>query len=128
MNDILAAMSLKNVVHEQQPPTIDSFISRLANHDMMTIHAVHQQATLQWWSESTVVYHVVRNSIDLSGIYEEMDLTMIRNLFYKGDYQNGVTPLHPESYFLKYGSASGVIVNFFGNFPGIYCKYWTGSK
>ena len=90
LNDILSAKGRTNVIGEQQPPTIDSFITRLPKHDIDTIRAVHRMACQQWWSESTDVYHIVRRSIDLSGVYEEMDLEMIHNNFSFGDYRNGV--------------------------------------
>ena len=68
---------------------------------------VHQLACQQWWSESTEVYYIVRNSIDLSGIYEEMDLEMIRTTFNFGDYRNGVGLLQWALGFTNSASAQG---------------------
>ena len=94
LSDILAARGRTFVVAEQRPPTLESFQLRLPSFPQEQIQAIHQAAFQQWWIESTDVYHIVRASLDLSGVYEEMELAMIQSNFCIGDWRDGAALLN----------------------------------
>ena len=89
MGDILAARKLTAVANEPKPPTIPEIAAQLDGVPTNIIEAVHAAITYKWWQEATALYHIVRSSIDLSGIYEKKDLAMIKANYQMNDFRNG---------------------------------------
>ena len=90
MNDLLAARKLTKITHEKQPPTIDEVAAYLPGVPHHLVQAAHAALTKEWWDESTALYHIIRASVDLSGIYEKKDLSMIKATFIiDGDNRDG---------------------------------------
>ena len=89
MNDMLAARNLTTITREYSPPTEMEIAAQLNNVPQNILEAVHAAVTQEWWREATALYHIVRASVDLTGIYEKKDLAMIKATFVMGDYRNG---------------------------------------
>ena len=86
LNDILSSKKLSAVAKEQAPPTLGDTASRLPGVAAHIIEAVYQGMLSDWWKEATELYHIVRASIDLTGVFEKKDLTMIKSSFLLDDY------------------------------------------
>ena len=89
LNDILAANRLSAVANEQSPPLMQDVTAKLPGVPLHLIEAIHNAITNQWWREATDLYYIIRASVDLSGIYEKKDLSMIKTSFLIGDYRHG---------------------------------------
>ena len=90
MNDLLAQRKLTQITHETRPPSVDDLAALLPGMPAHMLQAAHVAMSKEWWGESTALYHIVRASIDLSGVYEKKDLSMIKaNYIIDGDNRNG---------------------------------------
>ena len=89
INDIMASQRLLQVAAENQPPTheqvsaaLQDFPDELAAELLQTIHE-------EWWAEATKLYHTVRSSIDLGGVFETKDLKTLRTTCNYGIHRHG---------------------------------------
>ena len=89
LNDLLASRKLTSVSQEKTPPTLQDTTSLLPGVATHIVEAVYGALIDEWWNESTQLYHIVRGSIDISGVFEKKDLTLIKSSFLKGDYRDG---------------------------------------
>ena len=89
MSDILATNELTAITLEKLPPSLQDAALQLPNASINIVQAVQYALEREWWMEATLLYNIVRASIDLSGIYEKKDLSMIRATYFKGDKRNG---------------------------------------
>ena len=89
MCDLLASLKLTGITCELNPPTIEDAGKQLATVPINIVTAVHSALVREWWQEATQLYHIVRGSVDLTGIYEKKDLSMIKATYFKGDLRNG---------------------------------------
>ena len=88
--DLLSQYRCSKILSEATPPSREAFTEWAVLHiDHSTIDQAYSQAIQQWWDENTLVYHIVRGSIDLSGSFESADLQFLREQFAVGDYRNG---------------------------------------
>ena len=89
MSDLLAASGLTRIAQDQRPPSIDEVLAALPGVPPDLVQAVHEAALRKWWQSATRLYHIVKGSVDLSGIFEKKDLEMIKSEYCFGDYRNG---------------------------------------
>ena len=89
LNDLLAAKKLTSVSREHAAPTLGETAARLPGVAEHLVEAVYQALVSEWWNEATQLYQIVRASIDISGVFEKKDLTMIKSSFLHGDYRDG---------------------------------------
>ena len=89
LNDLLAAKKLTSVSREHAAPTLGETAARLPGVAEHLVEAVYRALVSEWWNEATQLYHIVRGSIDISGVFEKKDLTMIKSSFLHGDYRDG---------------------------------------
>ena len=102
--DLLSARRLTGVSREQAAPTLGETAACLPGVAAHLVEAVHQALLAEWWTESTQMYHIVRGSIDIAGIFEKKDLTMIKSSFVQGDFRNGPGLLRWATSFTNPGS------------------------
>ena len=101
MADILAAHELTRIVQDSRPPSIEEIQQSLPGVPIDIVEAVHEAALRAWWTDATRLYHIVRASIELSGLFEKMDLSMIKAEFCFGDFRNGPSLLRWATSFTK---------------------------
>ena len=74
------------LLDEAEPPAFDAVLAQTPpTCDLQTARQLHQMATDEWRVENTVLYHVLRGSITLTGAHEESDLHYIHSHFIHGD-------------------------------------------
>ena len=72
MHDLLASKKLTRISGETGPPSKEQLTAMLPA--LLTapfIDAIHRAVVEEWWTEATLLYQIVRASIDLSGIFEK---------------------------------------------------------
>ena len=89
LNDVLSSHKLTKITNELRPPLLQELIGLLPGVPANMIEALGNAIHNQWWTEATTLYQIVRASIDLSGIFEKKDLSMIKANFIAGDYRDG---------------------------------------
>ena len=78
------------LLDEAEPPAFDAVLAQTPpTCDLQTARQLHQMATDEWRVENTVLYHVLRGSITLTGAHEESDLHYIHSHFIHGDERDG---------------------------------------
>ena len=78
------------LLDEPEPPSFEAVLLQTPSTcDQLTVHHLHQMATAEWRVENTVLYHVLRGSITLTGAHEESDLHYIHANFVHGDERDG---------------------------------------
>ena len=103
-SDLLSSNTLTDVSRETGPPSLQDAADRLPNVATHIIEAVHGALISEWWNEATSLYHIVRGSIDISGVFEKKDLITIKSSFVKGDYRDGPALLRWASSFTNMSS------------------------
>jgi hypothetical protein len=93
LKEILADFHLTESLSAPLPPSHEQVAVQLATPGIsMTpsdVRAWTEYMEGQWWSDSTTLYHIVHQSLNLSGPFEEADLRMIEREFWTGDYRLG---------------------------------------
>ena len=89
LNDVLSSYKLTKITQEQRPPLLQELIGLLPGVPGDMAEALCNAIHHQWWTEATSLYQIVRASIDLTGIFEKKDLSMIKANFIAGDYRDG---------------------------------------
>ena len=105
LSDILASLKLTTIVKETRPPTLNEVTAMAPNVPDELVAALHATATRIWWTEATKLYHIVRASIDISGVYEAKDLDHLKS-FWAGDHRNGPALLKWATSFTDKGSVA----------------------
>ena len=105
LSDILSAEKLTQITGELRPPTLAEIAAKAPGVPQELVEAAHAQITAEWWVGATRVYHIVRASLNLSGIYEKKDLITIRG-FCQGDLRNGPRLLQWATSFVNAASVA----------------------
>ena len=89
MNDILANQRLLQIATERQPPTIEQVAATLTGFTDELVGEIYQSICDDWWAEATKLYHIVRSSIELGGVFEAKDLKTIKATCHFGEQRHG---------------------------------------
>ena len=89
MNDIISSHRLLQVATEMQPPTVEQLATALYGFSEAVVAEIHQAIYQDWWAEATRLYHIVRSSIDLGGVFETKDLKTLKATCNYGEYRHG---------------------------------------
>ena len=103
-SDLLVARKLRQVSTETDPLAILDLQTQMPGAHQDVIESVHRAAVDEWWYEATQLYHLVRNCVDLTGIYEKKDLAMIKSDYCQGDLRHGPKFLHWATSFTNMSS------------------------
>jgi len=91
--ELASRLRLTQVIEDQGPPTQKDVATQFAKGGVLLsnseLYRVFGQIAEEWWYKNTVLYYVVRNSIDLSGAFSESDTRHIRERFWIGDQRDG---------------------------------------
>ena len=79
IRDKISAEKLTRVVAEKNPPSLSDIQTALAG-SIEYGNARHHHAVIkkQWWEEATRLYNIVRPTLNLTGLFHEIDLQMIQ--------------------------------------------------
>ena len=93
LKEILAGVHLTDALQAPSPPTGEQVAIQLATSGITMTQLQVQSWTAYlvsaWWRDSNMLYHIVYQSLDLTGPFEEADLKMIERDFWTGDYRLG---------------------------------------
>ena len=91
--ELSANLHLTQVINDPGPPTQKDVAIQFANDGLLLsqheLYRVFGQIAEEWWHKNTVLYHVVKNSLDISGPFFETDTRYIRERFWIGDQRDG---------------------------------------
>ena len=89
INDLMASHRLIQIAAELQPPSLEQVGSALQDFPDELVAELYQAVYHQWWSEATKLYHIVRSSVDLSGVFEAKDLKTLKATCNYGEHRHG---------------------------------------
>ena len=80
IRDKISAEKLTRVVAEKNPPTLSDIQTALAG-SIEYGNARHHHAVIKklWWEEATRLYKIVRPTLNLTGLFQEIDLRKKRS-------------------------------------------------
>ena len=108
--ELIAKHRCSKVINTFGPPSVDDLHRTFPTLDMAALQQAFASLHREWWIQATIVYGIVRRSIDLSGPYESTDIEYLREHFHRGDDRHGPELLRwvrrgnaPRTFFQKPG-------------------------
>ena len=87
--ELIAKHRCSKVINTFGPPSVDDLHRTFPTLDMAALQQAFVSLHREWWIQATIVYGIVRRSIDLSGPYESTDIEYLREHFHRGDDRHG---------------------------------------
>jgi hypothetical protein len=89
LNDLASVHGCSRVLALPALPSLHDVTEAIPRSDMRVATTFYELMELEWVSENTRLYHIVRKSIDLSGPMQESDLEYITQHFVRGEHRDG---------------------------------------
>jgi hypothetical protein len=89
LNDMASIYGCSRVLALAALPTLQNITDAIPMCDMRVATTFYELMEVEWVSENTRLYHLVRKSIDLTGPMQEADLGYITEHFVRGEHRDG---------------------------------------